>query len=52
MSHLYATLAIIGLMCTASDGIWFPALNCLGCLLFAVSLYFGEKQLERSSHGR
>lgn len=47
MIQIYATLALVGLVCTASDGIWFPWLNILGCLLFIGSLNLAT----RSAHG-
>ena len=51
MTQLYATIAIIGLIVTASDGPLFPWLNFLGFGLFVAGLHLGEKSLQRSTNG-
>ncbi len=43
MTQLYATIAIIVLILTASDGPLFPWLNVAGLILFITGLHFGKK---------
>lgn len=53
MTYLYATVAIIGLILCMSEGLYFPALNFAGCLLFAVGMHLTEKRIQRrAANGR